>query len=297
MTKELAVRDDKEVALYEIETQFALAVRQRELLEDYIKDRLKPAKHYYKVSEGQKPSLTKEGAELVCLPHALKPRYAIVSGPENPPMDDNPYQITVNCELAKGEQFAGQGIGSANSMVTKKTGERVQRQKDPGLRHNATLKMACKSAYIAATLNATAASEFFTQDLEDDHIGSYEKAEKPQSQGHYCSEHGVVFFKKGKMKQYAHPIEGTDPVQWCNEEKAEATTSTQPKDQPTEGIPEFDATPVKNLGDLFQRCKNYGITTEECLSANGVSDKNDLTDLDEAWGKAFDAKFKPVEVE
>ena len=35
--------------------------------------------------------------------------------------------------------------------------------------------------------------------------------------GHYCAEHKVVFFKKGAMRGYAHPIEGTEPVKWCNE--------------------------------------------------------------------------------
>ena len=34
---------------------------------------------------------------------------------------------------------------------------------------------------------------------------------------HYCTEHKAVFFKKGNMKGYAHPIEGTDPTKWCNE--------------------------------------------------------------------------------
>jgi len=43
---------------------------------------------------------------------------------------------------------------------------------------------------------------------------------------HFCKEHGVVFFKKGKMKGYAHPVvdDGGDPTgEWCNEpeEKAE----------------------------------------------------------------------------
>jgi len=33
---------------------------------------------------------------------------------------------------------------------------------------------------------------------------------------HYCPIHNVNFFKKGRMKGYAHPIEGTD--QWCNED-------------------------------------------------------------------------------
>ena len=35
--------------------------------------------------------------------------------------------------------------------------------------------------------------------------------------GHYCAEHKVVFFKRGAMRGYAHPIEGTDPTKWCNE--------------------------------------------------------------------------------
>jgi hypothetical protein len=39
--------------------------------------------------------------------------------------------------------------------------------KDPADLHNTILKMACKRALVAAVLNATAASDFFTQDLED----------------------------------------------------------------------------------------------------------------------------------
>ena len=33
--------------------------------------------------------------------------------------------------------------------------------------------------------------------------------------GHYCTEHKTVFFKKGKMRGYAHPI--GDTGEWCNE--------------------------------------------------------------------------------
>ena len=44
--------------------------------------------------------------------------------------------------------------------------------------------------------------------------------------GHYCKEHDTQFFKKGKMKGYAHKIEGTD--QWCNEPEV-----TDPIKQPT----------------------------------------------------------------
>jgi len=42
----------------------------------------------------------------------------------------------------------------------------------------------------------------------------------------------MVFFKTPKMRGYAHPIEGTEPTQWCNEEKEEAPE--KPVVKPTE---------------------------------------------------------------
>ncbi len=214
------VPEDRAVAIQELETRFAMAVRQRALLEQYIRERLKPDKHFYTVKRDDggegKPSLAKEGAELICLPHGYKPRYQLLSGPENPPLDDAPYQITVKCELEAGGKFAGDGIGSASSMITRKDGTRIQRQRDPGLRHNATIKMASKSAYIAATLNSTAASEFFTQDLEDDQAGK----EAAQSKEHWCEKHKTYWFLKGNMRNYAHPVGPKDEQgkqQWCSE--------------------------------------------------------------------------------
>ena len=47
---------------------------------------------------------------------------------------------------------------------------------------------------------------------------------------HWCKEHQTVFFKKGAMKGYAHPIldeEGEKTGGWCNE-KAEAITEKPP---------------------------------------------------------------------
>ncbi|NQT48678.1 MAG: hypothetical protein HQ578_06855 [Chloroflexi bacterium] len=233
--KGLAIREDKAVMLYELETSFAMATRQRELLEDYIKERLKPSKHYYKVGDdsSRKPSLTKEGAELICLPHALKGHYEWLFGPNGPPLDTSPYQITMKCVLESSGKFAGEGVGSASSYLTTKYGEYKPRQKDPGLCHNATVKMASKSAYIAATLNSTAASEFFTQDLEDDNTGSDKEKKSPTNTGdHWCSVHGVEFFKRGKMRSFGHPIKdenGEDTGDWCHERsdppKATATAA------------------------------------------------------------------------
>jgi len=291
--KELVVRGDKELALQELETHFAMATRQRQLLEDYIKERLKPGRHFYKVSAGQKDSLTKEGAELVCLAHALRGRYDVLSGPENPPLDDTPYQITVKCGFEASGKFAGEGIGSASSHVTTRDGEHKPRQKDPGLRHNATLKMACKSAYIAATLNSTAASEFFTQDLEDDHTGDFEQSE---GKGHWCSVHKTAFFKKGKMKRYAHPVKGTDPVKWCNEkeDKPEPVESSEYPEESTamlvKDLEKWQGGGKVELPQMFESfgqvagaAMNIGVSGPEVFAKAGVEKWTDFTSFGEAW--------------
>lgn len=244
--------ESRESALSTLETHFALAVRQRELLEKYIRERLKPDKHFYTVGDdpGRKPSLTKEGAELICLPHVLKPRYSVLSGPDKPPSDNTPYQLTVLCGLYRNDIFEGEGIGSASSYITKKDGTYQPRQKDPGLCYNATIKMGQKSAYIAATLNSTAASEFFTQDLEDDQTSESKKQEQEKTE-HWCKKHNTKFFKTEKMKAWAHPVKNPDGLPtlddngkplWCSEKpqpefKAQPATTTSEASKST-GIEE-----------------------------------------------------------
>jgi hypothetical protein len=202
----------------EMERSFALAIRQRDLLGDYITSRMVAGKHTYKVGN-DKPSLTKEGAELICLPHNLVPDYAILSGPNEPPADNAAYQITVKCSLLhKGDgRFGGSAIGSASSYQTTRDGAFQPRQRDPGLCHNATLKMAEKSAYIAATLNATAASEFFTQDLED--VRSPGGGSRPDTTTDVdpvdaCPDHGKPWRESSRGKYCATKLEDGS---WCKQ--------------------------------------------------------------------------------
>ena len=57
---------------------------------------------------------------------------------------------------------------------------------------------------------------------------------------HWCKVHDTTFFKKGKMISYAHPIEGTDPKEWChepsktkrNQAEAEETEEPGPEEAP-----------------------------------------------------------------
>ena len=52
------------------------------------------------------------------------------------------------------------------------------------------------------------------------------REESKGTKSHWCSIHKTPFFKKGKMKAYAHPIkdeDGTETGEWCNERKAPET--------------------------------------------------------------------------
>jgi len=49
---------------------------------------------------------------------------------------------------------------------------------------------------------------------------------------HYCKEHETKFFKTGRMRSFAHPIEGTDPTQWCHEHTEKDAKELYPPDPP-----------------------------------------------------------------
>ncbi len=97
-----------------------------------------------------------------------------------------------------------------------------------------------------------------------------EKAKQIISEGHWCSEHGVVFFKKGAMRGYAHQIEGTN--QWCNEGKKEESVTPDEEAKPlrvrpevlqkTPGPQEFN-TPL--LTDSLKKVKRKDTTVKSYL--------------------------------
>lgn len=173
-------------------------VAQVTLIQKIMKTVMKEEEHYGVIPGTTKPTLYKPGAEKLCLTFRLEPDYEIIR--EIREKDFIAY--TVKCLL---HPMRVTGIGSCNSRETKyryhsqNTGRPVPkeywenrdsallggpqystRKKDkqwliyeqvenenPWDLDNTLVKMACKRALVAATLNATAASDIFTQDIED----------------------------------------------------------------------------------------------------------------------------------
>lgn len=181
---------------------------------------MKDGEHYGKIPGTDKPTLLKPGAEKLCMIFRLNPDYEIIEKVR----EKGFIAYTVKCSLTHihtGTHIAS-GIGSCNSRETKyryrsqSTGRGVPKEywedRDPeklGGRQfsprkkdgrwiiyeqienenpwdldNTLIKMACKRALVAATLNATAASDIFTQDVEDmpPEIVNAEKTEKPKQE-------------------------------------------------------------------------------------------------------------------
>lgn len=116
----------------------------------------------------------------------------------------------------------------------------------------------------------------------------------------FCALHKTAWFKKGKMRNYAHPIGETGD--WCNmpqeaqgapSEPAVVSQAQEAPPKATEGIP-------TNLGEALTRMEAYGIPPamrrEVLASACGITVKElgPQTDIKWAWGQ-FTALYEKKE--
>lgn len=163
--------------------------------------------------------------EASCSSMETKYRWRWVSGNQLPPNLDK--------TVLPQRQQPGKG-GSTYTQYRIET-------ENPHDQANTILKMAQKRAFVGVILLATGASRIFTQDIEEieDVSGSREAADTPTPppDKHWCSKHQTEFFKKGKMRGYAHKI--GDTGEWCNEEEA--------KSVPPEEVEAEEAPPVPVL--------------------------------------------------
>lgn len=156
---------------------------------------MKPNVHYGAIpGAGDKPTLLKSGAEVLCMTFRIADRYDVSDLSR-----DGVIRYRVSC-IGEHQQTGmplGSGLGECSTDEEKyrwrkavcdeefeATPETMRRLKfgrkgggghytvkqvrtEPADLANTVLKMACKRAKIAMVLNVTAASDMFSQDLED----------------------------------------------------------------------------------------------------------------------------------
>lgn len=134
---------------------------QVQLIQQVMVTVMKEGDHYGKIPGcGPKPTLLKAGAEKLVSTFRLAPKYEEIAGSKE---EDNFLSYKIRCDLIHipTGNFVGSGLGTCNSK------EKKYIKASPWDIQNTLYKMACKRALVAATLNATAASDIFTQDIED----------------------------------------------------------------------------------------------------------------------------------
>ena len=162
-------------------------------IQEVMKSVMQEGQHYGKIpGAGDKPTLLKAGAEKLMMTFRLAPQVAVE--PLFLP-DAIGYRVTVNLNTFDG-RFVGSGVGECSSLeekykwraavceeefeetpvdqrrvkFSKKYGkvEKIKQVRtNPSDQANTILKMAKKRALVDATLTCLAASDIFTQDIED----------------------------------------------------------------------------------------------------------------------------------
>lgn len=158
------------------------------LIQEVMQAVMKPDVHFGKIPGTPKPTLYKAGAEKIAQAFRIAPSYRTedLSTP-----DCVRYRVTCIGTHQTSSIVMGEGMGECSSLEEKykwrkaypkefaaapedrkrvkygKDFETQQIRTEPADVANTILKMACKRAQVAMTLNVTAASDIFTQDIED----------------------------------------------------------------------------------------------------------------------------------
>lgn len=163
-------------------------------VQEVMRSVMKPNVHYGAIpGAGDKPTLLKPGAEVLCMTFRISDRYEV-----DDLSRDGVVRYRVKCigEHQTTGAVLGSGLGECSTDEEKyrwrkavckeefeATPDNMKRVKygrkagghytaqqirtEPADLANTALKMACKRAKIAMVLNVTAASDMFSQDLED----------------------------------------------------------------------------------------------------------------------------------
>ncbi|WP_218035504.1 hypothetical protein [Pseudomonas denitrificans (nom. rej.)] len=207
---QMPARESAGIVAGEVHRFSAVEIRQRvNLVQEVMQGIMKKDTHYGTIPGTPKPTLYKPGAEVLCVTFRVAQEYQIedLSTPEMAR-----YRVTcIGVHQTTGIKL-GEGVGECSSGeekykwrgaicpeefdLTPENMRRVKFSKYKGSVEkkaqvrteaadlaNTVLKMACKRAMIAMTLNVTAASDIFTQDIEDlpEELRSHEGAPVQQA--------------------------------------------------------------------------------------------------------------------
>ena len=162
-----------------VKAEYAGAIEVREqvnAIQHLMKCVLIEGTHYGRIpgtGKDAKPTLLQAGAEKIAQMFHLVPQFEYTE--RELPGGHREYNFT--CTLTQGEtgQIKGMGYGLCSTMESKyryrnewRNGQKI-RQENPDIAdaYNTVLKMAKKRAYVDAVKSTTAASDIFTQDVED----------------------------------------------------------------------------------------------------------------------------------
>lgn len=153
---------------------------QRKMLKSFVSQQLKSDVDFGIIPGTPKPSLFKPGAEKLNRLFGLGAKFTLMDKEFDRP--DNFAMYTYKCEIVhlKSGRVIAECEGSCNSQETKYKEKSVYEGKGQYRKYkgkeatpiadiaNTLMKMSQKRAMVGATILACAASDFFTQDLEDD---------------------------------------------------------------------------------------------------------------------------------
>ena len=250
----------------------------RNALAEFVRTQMSEAAgDYYRVPGATKPALSKQGGEnlvggrLGLFP--CEPEFSVVSRTVD--YETPLFRFEFKCVLRMGGKGVGEGAGSCSSKESKYAARWLTKKKLPDGSdleklpkreregkygkyfeylvendaiqdiENTVLKMAKKRAYIDAALNATGASRYFTQDIEERHIGE------------------ALGFTPPPEEETKPPALRSDAMK-----KATASQAAQPEvSPPEEGIgppePETVGTYKAALYDFLAQFAAYGFSKEE----------------------------------
>lgn len=157
------------------EQQGALEVREQVNQIQYLmKEVLQQGEHYGTVPGcGKKPTLLQPGAEKICYMFHLVPTYEI----KRYDMPNGHREYEIKCTLTSRDtgEVMGEGVGTCSTMESKYryrskwVNNQKVKEENPDIADtwNTVLKIAKKRSFVDATKSTTAASDIFTQDIED----------------------------------------------------------------------------------------------------------------------------------